>query len=205
MVDSDRVGCGCNMLSGPDLSTFDNRWYNPGRSSIVCALWFFCALPVLRSSLIPSSALRRCLLRLFGADIGRSVVIKPGVRVKYPWLLSVGDNSWIGEDVWIDNLARVAIGRNACVSQGAYLCTGNHDWSDRSFALVVKSIALEDGAWIGAKAVICPGVTVRECGVVAAGSLVSTDVPSFEVHAGNPACFVCVRRVRLVGIAGSRR
>src|ERR1035438_902577 len=92
------------MTRQPDLSIFDNRWYNPGRPAIVRVLWFFCGLPILRSSLIPSSALRRCLLRLFGAAIGCAVVIKPGVRVKYPWLLSVGDNSWIGEDVWIDNL-----------------------------------------------------------------------------------------------------
>ena len=184
------------MNSCPDLSAFDNRWYNPGRPAIVRALWFFCGLPILRSSLIPSSALRRSLLRIFGANIGCAVVIKPGVRIKYPWFLSVGDHSWIGEDVWIDNLARVVIGHDACVSQGTYLCTGNHDWSDPSFGLVVKPITLRDGSWIGARSVICPGVTVGECGVTGAASTVSSDVPPYEVHAGNPARFVRTRNLR---------
>lgn len=192
------------MIHGPDLSAFDNRRYSPGRPVIVLAVWFFCGLPMLRSSLIPSSVLRRCLLRLFGAAIGCGVVIKPGVRVKYPWLLSVGDNSWIGEDVWIDNLARVVIGHDACISQGAYLCTGNHDWSDPAFGLVVKPISIRDGSWIGAKSVICPGVTVGECSVTTAGSTVSSDVPPFEVHAGNPARFVRIRKVRPIGKADSR-
>ena len=184
------------MIPQPDLSAFDNKWYSPGRPAVVRALWYFCGLPIIRSALNPSSRLRRCILRLFGASIGRAVVVRPGVRVKHPWLLSVGDNSWIGEDVWIDNLARVAIGHDACISQGAYLCTGNHDWSDPAFSLVVKPITLRDGSWIGAKSVICPGVTVGECGVTAVGSIVVADVPAFEVHAGNPAHFVRIRNIR---------
>jgi putative colanic acid biosynthesis acetyltransferase WcaF len=96
------------------------------------------------------------------------VIIKPGVRVKYPWRLSIGDNSWLGEDCWIDNLAQVSIGANACISQGAYLCTGNHDWSDPAFGLVVKSIVVGDAAWIAAKALIAPGVSLGEGAVAAA-------------------------------------
>jgi len=180
---------------GPDLATFDNSWYAPGRGRIVQALWFFLGLPMLRCSIIPSSAFRRLLLRLFGAGIGRGVVIKPGVRVKYPWLLRVGDHSWIGEDVWIDNLAMVRIGSNVCISQGAYLCTGNHDWSDPGFGLMVEPIALTSGCWIGARSMVCPGVTVGECGVAAAGSVVAADIGAFEIHAGNPAARVRYRRM----------
>ena len=136
------------------------------------------------------------LLRAFGARVGRKVVIKPGVRVKYPWLLEVGDHSWLGEDCWIDNLAAVKIGCNVCISQGAYLCTGNHDWSDPAFGLVVKPITLRDGAWVGARAVIAPGVEIGECGVAAAGSVVTKEIAPYEIHAGNPARFV---RRRVVG------
>ena len=127
---------------------------------------------------------------MFGARIGRGVVIKPGVRVKYPWLLDVGHHSWLGEDCWIDNLAPVRIGANVCVSQGAYLCTGNHDWNDPAFKLIVKSIVLHDGAWAGARALIAPGVEIGACGVAAAGSVVTTSIPPYEIHAGNPARFV---------------
>src|SRR4051794_36257417 len=130
-----------------DLSTFDNSWYNPGRGRIIASMWFFFGLPIIRSSINPSSSVRRSLLRLFGARIGPGVVIKPGVRVKYPWRLTIGADSWIGEDCWIDNLEQVTIGSSACLSQGAYLCTGNHDWSDSAFGLMTKPITIGDGAW----------------------------------------------------------
>lgn len=129
----------------------------------------------------------------------RSVVLKPGVRVKYPWRLSIGAHSWIGEDVWIDNLVEVRIGTNACLSQRAYLCTGNHDWSDQSFGLRVLPIVLGDGSWVGAGALICPGVTIGESGVATAGSVVMKSVPAFEIHSGNPAHFVKQRIFRQTG------
>ena len=179
-----------------DLSSFDNSWYSPGRRTWVQALWFFFGLPLLRSSCIPSSSLRRFLLRLFGARVGKGVVIKPGVRVKYPWLLQVGDHTWIGEDVWIDNLAPVQLGSNVCISQGVYLCTGNHDWTDPLFGLVVRPIVIHDGAWLGAKAVVSPGVEVAECAIASAGSVVTRNLEASIIYAGNPAVAVRTRIVR---------
>ena len=178
-----------------DLSTFNNSWYHPGCSILVQASWFFIGLPLLRCSVIPSSTFRVHLLRVFGASIGSSVVIKAGVRVKYPWLISIGDHSWIGEDCWIDNLATVRIGNNVCLSQGSYLCTGNHDWSDPAFGLIVKPITLADGSWVGAKAVICPGVELNENAIAAVGSVVTRSIPPGEIHGGNPAQFVRRRAI----------
>jgi putative colanic acid biosynthesis acetyltransferase WcaF len=178
-----------------DLAKFNNTWYRPGRSPFVQAAWFFIGLPLLRCSIIPSSVLRVHLLRAFGASIGRGVIIKPGVRVKYPWLLGIGDHSWLGEDCWIDNLALVQIGNNVCVSQGAYLCTGNHDWSDPAFGLIVRPITLADGSWVGAKAVICPGVELEENAIAAAGGVVTLSIPAGEIHAGNPAKLVRHRAI----------
>lgn len=160
------------------------------------AAWFFGGLPLLRSSWLPSSGLRAAILRVFGARIGRRPVIKPGVRVKYPWLFQAGDDCWIGEDAWIDNLACVHLGNNVCISQGAYFCTGNHDWSDPAFGLIVKTIEIADGAWIGARAMLAPGASIGECAVVAAGSVVSGRVPPFEIHGGNPAAFLRQRIIR---------
>jgi len=113
-----------------DLASFRVNGYSAGRSVVVRALWFFVGLPVLRANYNPFSGLKRRLLQVFGASIGSGAVIKPGVRIKNPWLLKAGRNCWFGEDCWIDNLAPVALGDNVCISQGAYLCTGNHDWSD---------------------------------------------------------------------------
>jgi putative colanic acid biosynthesis acetyltransferase WcaF len=177
-----------------DLSQFDNSWYSPGRSRLVQILWFFCGAPIVRSALLPFSGVRRSLLQAFGARIGAGVVIKPGVRVKYPWRLAVGDHSWLGEDCWIDNLADVSIGANACISQGAYLCTGNHNWSDRTFGLIVHPITIGAGAWVGARTTVCPGVTLHEESVASAGSVVAHDIGAYEIHLGNPAKFVKTRR-----------
>jgi putative colanic acid biosynthesis acetyltransferase WcaF len=178
------------------LSNFNSDWYSPGRSRIVQALWFFLGGPLVRCSLLPSSALRSGVLKLFGARIGHRVVFKPGIRVKYPWRLAVSDDSWIGEDCWLDNLEQTSIGRNVCVSQGSYLFTGNHDWADIAFGLIVKPITLRDGAWVGAKCVVGPGVEIGECAVAAAGSVVTKNIPEYEIHAGNPARFVRRRLLR---------
>jgi len=177
-----------------DLSLYKHT-YRPEQSRLVQALWFFAGLPLLRCSFLPGSGLRCRLLRLFGAEIGKGVVIKPGVRVKYPWLLKVGDHTWIGEDCWIDNLSAVHLGDHVCVSQGAYFCTGNHDWSDPAFALMVRPILVNDGAWICARAMVLPGVTVGAAAILAAGSVATKNIPPFAIHAGNPAAYVGVRKI----------
>ncbi len=179
-----------------DLSRYSVGSYHPGRGTLNQALWFFAGLPLLRSSLIPGSAFRAWLLRVFGASIGRGVTLKPGMRVKYPWHLTVGNHCWIGEDAWIDNLVAVTLDNHVVISQGAYLCTGNHDWSSATFDLKTGTIHLEDGSWVGAKALLGPNVVLGQCAVAAAGSVVSRSIPAYEIHAGNPASFV---RRRVIG------
>jgi putative colanic acid biosynthesis acetyltransferase WcaF len=178
-----------------DLSQFKVRDYNPGAHLFVRTAWFLFGLPLLRSSVLPSSLLRRCLLRLFGATIGVGVVIKPGVRVKYPWKLTIGQHCWIGEDAWIDNIAPVTVGDNVCISQGAYLCTGNHNWKDRAFGLIALPISIDDGAWVAARSAVAPGVVIGQSAIVGFGAVVFSDVPPYEIHTGNPATFVRYREI----------
>ena len=177
------------------LAKYDNSWYKPGGTLAKRMAWFLLGQPIVRSGWIPSSSLRVYLLRLFGARVGSDVVIKPAVNVKYPWHLVVGDDCWIGEQAWIDNLTTVELGSDVCVSQGAYFCTGNHDWTDQHFGLRVSPIHVGDGAWVGAKSLLMPGIVVGAGAVVAAGSVVTRSIPPFEIHAGNPARFVKVRVV----------
>lgn len=177
-------------MSGVRLRQYDNSWFRPGGTAVSRALWFFVGLPILRSHVIPFSGLRVWLLRLFGARIGSGVVVKVGVNVKYPWHLHVGNDTWLGEDCWIDSLTTVRIGSDCCVSQGAYLCTGNHDWTDPAFGLLIAPVTMEDGSWAGARSMLLPGAVLREGAVVGAGSVISGTVPPFEVFAGNPAEFV---------------
>ncbi len=182
------------------LRAYDNSWYHPGGSFAKRALWMLLGQPVFASKWLPSSGLRVKLLRAFGARIGTGVVIKPAVKVKYPWHLQIGDHAWIGEECWIDNLTTVRIDRNACVSQGAYFCTGNHDWSDPHFGLRIEPIHLGAGAWAGAKCILMPGTVLGAYAVVGAGSVVKGSVPDFEIHAGNPAIRVRLRQIREVQI-----
>ena len=99
----------------------------------------------------------------------------------------MGDYVWIGEGVWIDNLDFVSIGSHSCISQGALLLCGNHDYSKSSFDLMVNPIVLEEGVWIGAKSVVCPGVIIGNHGVLSAGSVLFNDINPYEIYRGNPA------------------
>ena len=177
-----------------DLTRFHHGGYHPGRGFLVRAAWLVVEALVLLNPLVTSYRVKRAVLRAFGARIGRGVVIKPAVHVKYPWRLSVGDHAWLGERSWIDNLAQVNIGAHACVSQGAYLCTGNHDWSDVGMRLVVAPITVGDGAWVGAFAKVAPGVEVGEEAVVTLGSVLLRDAEPGGVYSGAPAERVGSRR-----------
>jgi putative colanic acid biosynthesis acetyltransferase WcaF len=177
-----------------DLSRFDKTGFRRGRPALVEALWIL-VQAMLVSSFLPGSAHRRTSLRLFGAKIGQGVVLKPGIKVKFPWRLSIGDNSWIGEDVWIDNLAEVHIGDNVCISQGAYLCTGSHNWSGQNFDLTTSPIRIGSGAWIAARCAVGPGVEIGEGSVLTLGSVAVHRIESGTIHQGNPAAPVRSRKI----------
>ena len=127
------------------------------------------------------------LLKAFGAKIGKGLVIKNSVTIKFPWKLVVGEYVWLGENVWIDNLDRVTIGNNVCISQGALLLTGNHDYTKSSFDYRNAPIVLEDGVWVGAKAMVCPGVIAHSHSILTVGSLASKDLDAYGIYQGNPA------------------
>lgn len=169
-----------------DLLEYDNSWYKPG-SRIKCMLWYFMNILILKNSWIPSSTLRIGVLKLFGASIGKNVVIKPGVNIKYPWKLRIGNASWIGERVWIDNLDEVTIGANVCISQGALILSGNHNYKTKTFDLMLASITINDGVWIGAKTVICSGTFIHTHAVLTVGSVASGKLDAYSIYKGNPA------------------
>jgi putative colanic acid biosynthesis acetyltransferase WcaF len=134
------------------------------------------------SSWLPGSGWRCALLRLFGARVGRSVVIKHYVRVKFPWKLAVGDYSWLGESVWIDNLDQVTIGSHCCISQGAYFCTGSHRWDRETFDVVTKPIVIEDHCWVATMVSLMPGTRLRRGAVLTPGMQASDDFQADTVH-----------------------
>ena len=177
------------------LDRFSAAGFDRGASRFKEALWVGIGSPLL-SSFIPGSGWRVRLLRSFGARIGIGTVWKPHVRVKFPWRLAIGDLCWVGEEVWIDNLASVTLGNHVCLSQGAYLCTGNHDWSVETFDLITQEIIIRDGSWVGAKAVVGPGTTIEEAAVLTAGSVGSGGLEARKIYRGNPAEPVGHRKIK---------
>jgi len=177
-----------------DKSQYNNSWYKPGAVwkrfswQITSALFF-------QNGFFPFNGLKILLLKIFGAKIGIKLTIKPRVSIKYPWLLEVGDYVGIGENVWIDNLAKITIGNQVTISQGALLLTGNHDYRSLTFDLIIKEIKIEDGVWIGARSIVCPGVTCFSHTVLGAGSLLKDNMIPYSIYSGSPAIKVKERKL----------
>lgn len=150
-------------------------------------LWMFFSGFFLESFIPFPIRFKTFLLEIFGAKVGRGVVIKPKVKIKYPWRLTIGDYVWIGEEVWIDNLDYIRVGNNVCISQGAYLLTGNHNYKLDTFDLITAPIELEDEVWIGAMSVVCPGTICRRGSVLTVGSVAVNVLESNSINKGNPA------------------
>lgn len=170
-----------------NLSYYDNSWFDSGAGFLKRFVWYIFNVLFLLNPLNPFSCLKVYVLRLFGAKIGRNVVIKPRVNVKYPWNLEVGDYTWIGEKVWIDNLVKVIIGNNVCISQGAMLLCGNHNYKKQTFDLMVGIITLEDGCWVGAQSVVCSGITLYSHSMLGVMSVANRNLESYTIYQGNPA------------------
>ena len=114
-------------------------------------------------------------------------MIRSRVNITFPWRLEIGDNVWMGDEVFILSLAPVKIGSNVCLSQRAFLCTGSHDFRKESFDLITKAITVEDGCWIGAQAFVGPGVTMGQGSRCLAGAVVVNDVEAGTTVGGVPA------------------
>lgn len=176
------------------LADYNNSWYQPG-PRWKRMLWHLIGRMFINTYFPYPIALKLFVLRAFGAQIGHGVIIKPKVNIKYPWFLVVENDTWIGENVWIDNLAMVRIGRNVCLSQGAMLLTGNHNYRKPTFDLVLGEITLRDGVWIGAQATVCPGVTCDSHAVLTVKSVATRNLEPYGIYQGNPAVRVKTRQI----------
>lgn len=152
------------------LDLYENSDFDRGATRWKEFVWVV-TQSLLFATWLPGSSWRVIVLRAFGAQVGREVIIKPNVSIKFPWKLQIGDFVWIGERCWIDNLEMVSIGPHSCISQGAYLCTGSHDWGDRNFPLIVKPISIGRGCWVGARANLTPGSVMEDGAVLAMAAM----------------------------------
>lgn len=177
-----------------NFKNYNNSWYQP-ESKLKILLWY-CVNRLFFNSSIPYPSTTKCIiLNHFGAKIGKNVCIKPKVNIKYPWFLEIGDSTWIGENVWIDNLTKVTIKSNVSISQGAMLLCGNHNYKKSTFDLMLGEIILEDGVWIGAQSVVCPGITCHSHSILTVGSIATKNLESYSIYQGNPAIKIKERTI----------
>lgn len=157
-----------------------------GRSRLWFVLWYPVKVVFFLSSIPWPSALKSAIIRAFGGRVGLNVYWKPRVNVHIPWKLSVGENTWIGEEVCIVNFESVSIGANCCLSQRVFLCSGSHDYRSERMRYRNEPVHIGDGAWIGAMCFVAPGTRVGVDVVVCAGTVAKGDLAPFSVYGGSP-------------------
>jgi putative colanic acid biosynthesis acetyltransferase WcaF len=182
-----------------NLAIYDNSDFDRGAPRWKEAAWMLIRFLFFQNAFPWPSSLRCTLLRVFGAKVGRAVVIRANVNISFPWRLAIGDHVWIGEDVGILTLAPVTIESNICISQRAYLCTGSHHFRREDFKLQVAPITVREGSWIAAASFIAPGVEIGSGAIVSAGSVVFANVAPKMFVRGNPAAVISEIRKHKVG------
>jgi putative colanic acid biosynthesis acetyltransferase WcaF len=179
-----------------DLSTFSLPGEFRGRSAFVVQLWWLVQATLFGCSPQFLYGWRRFLLRLFGASIGKHVLIRPTAKVQFPWKLTIGEWSWIGDDVVLYSLGQITIGSHSVISQRSYICAGSHRYDSKSFDILAKPVTIESEVWIATDCFVAPGVTIGNGAMVGARSTVLTNLPAGTVCFGSPAVAVKPRTVR---------
>ena len=169
------------------LDLFDNKGFDRGRSRFVEALWILIKCAFFVTPLPWPNGLKRVLLRMFGAKVGRGVIIRPGVSIHFPWRLTVGDHCWIGDSTVLLNILPITFEDHVALAHEVYIAAGGHDIRSATMAPQHAPVLVKTGTWIASRAFIGPGVTVHERVVVGAGAVVIKDVGPDVVVAGNPA------------------
>jgi putative colanic acid biosynthesis acetyltransferase WcaF len=169
-----------------DLRRYDQSWFDRGRPGWFILLWWLVQAVIFPLTLHSAHGMRRWLLRQFGATIGAGVAIRPTARFTYPWKVTIGDYSWIGDDVVLYSLDAIRIGSHCVISQETYLCTGSHDSHDPTFNLQTGPITIGNGAWIAADCFVGPNVAIGANALVGARSSVFSNLPEQQVCWGTP-------------------
>lgn len=164
-----------------DLESFNKQHSLAGR--LYRATWYIADNLFIKPFLVPSKV-KSLVLRFFGARIGSKVIFRRGLTIHLPFNLDIGDNCWIGEEVWFINHEKITIGSDVCISQRSIICSGGHDYRSASLEYAHKPVTIKDGAWVCLDAKVLPGVTIGECSVVSAGEIVRKSLPDYSMLVG---------------------
>lgn len=140
--------------------------------------------------------LRIILLKLFDAKIDWGASVHPKAKIEYPWNLTMGNLSSIGENAWVYAMAPISIGDKTCIGKDSYLITGSHNVSSNRFELITKPIVIGNCCWLTTGVTVLQGVSINDYAVVSANSTVIKDVEPWTVVGGNPAKFIKKRIIK---------
>lgn len=181
----------CAAVSGNGNSATDvkanraaQKWTR--KEQIGRILWTL-VQPFFRWSPRPFWGWRRLILRVFGARVGKNVHVYPSVHVTIPWNITLGQDCAVGHAAILYALGPIRIGERTTISQYAHLCAGSHNYLQPDMPLTKPPISIGADCWIAAGAFVCPNVTISDRSVIGARSVVTKDIPSDVVVAGNPA------------------
>lgn len=169
------------------LETFRSPKNFRGKSKLYVQLWWVVQATLINLSPQVLYSWRRFWLRIFGARIGKKALIRPSVKITYPWKVSIGDYSWIGDDVVLYSLGEIEIGNNTVISQKSYLCTGSHDYVKETFDIFAKKITIGNSCWLATDVFVAPGITIGDGVVVGARSSVFKELKPNWIYKGTPA------------------
>lgn len=165
-------------------SSTDSPWTL--RERIAMLVWEWVWFLACRWTPKPMNAWRLTVLRLFGCRVRGRPFVHQRARIAVPWRLTLEDRATIGDRANLYTLGRIEIGPRAIVAQETYLSTGTHDFSASHLPLVTAPIEIGADAFVGARALVLPGVRIGREAIVGAGSVVTRDLPEATTCAGNP-------------------
>src|SRR5438067_532787 len=172
------------IVNPEQKSAYDSPW--PASQRFFRVLWEFCWNLFCIWTPKPLNQWRLFWLRVFDAKIDGTPFVHQRARITMPWNLTLHDRACLGDRANAYNLAKIEIGARATVAQEAYLCTGSHDFDQPAMPLTAGKITIGEGAFVGARAFVLPGVTIGARSIIGACSVVTRDVPENVIAAGNP-------------------
>ncbi len=147
---------------------------------------------------VPFHHVRRFFYRLAGMRIGKASAIHMGARFYNPPQVSIGDDSIIGEGVVLDGRAKLSIGNHVDIASEVMIYNSEHNVNAEHFSavesVVKESVHIEDYVFIGPRAIILPGITIGKGAIIAAGAVVTKDIPPYAIAAGVPAKIIGERK-----------
>ncbi len=150
-------------------------------------------------SFCPLGFVRMFFYVIFGVKVGSNSIINMRARLYDPRNISIGEDTIIGEGATLDGRVELTIGSHVDIASEVMIYNAEHDINDPTFKAIDAPVTIEDYVFIGPRAIILPGVTIKKGGVVGAGAVVTKDVEEMAIVGGVPAKVIGERKLKDLG------